>query len=189
MENKYIFKKTRGKMLNELIIMNSNRYYSMLKNIENTDLRLYFINIISVISIGIYDFYIDVNRTNNVFHSNLNKTTQKQIKDIFTLNSMFFLLKILENFEQLDIEDVDKTQMILTTQSVFKYSKKDRKYFEKLSKLWEEQSSESECMLAFIHSFSKKVFSTKVINQMEFAYISHYLETNFYNFDKGALII
>lgn len=189
MENKYIFKKTKGKMLNEIIIANSNRYYSMLKNIENTDIRLYFINIISVISIGIYDFYIDVNRTNNVFHSNLNKITQKQIKDIFTLNSMFFLMKILENFEQIGIENIDKNQMILITQSVFKYSKKDRKYFDKFMELSETDSTKCECMIQFIHSFSKKVFSTKVNNQMEFAYISHYLETNFYNFDKGALII
>ncbi len=38
-------------------------------------------------------------------------------------------------------------------------------------------------MLDFIHIFSKKVFSTKDTNKMEFLYINHYLESSYNSFN------
>lgn len=173
--SKYIFRRTKEKMLNELVANNTKKYYHLVRLIEDTDEKIFFISIISEIANGIFDFYLDINRTNNVFYMNINRINEKLIKEIFVLNSMFFLLKILD-----ETEDAEKTYITYNMQKVFKYSKKDKRTFSKYQKLYDEDIDSF--TIKFIHNFSKKFFSTKDANKMEFAYIDYYLENSYKEF-------
>lgn len=173
--SKYIFRRTKEKMLNELVANNTKKYYSLVRLIEDTDEKIFFISMISEIANGIFDFYLDINRTNNVFYMNINKINEKLIKEIFVLNSMFFLLKILD-----ESEESEKAYLTSNVQKVFKYTKKDKKSFNKYQKLYDDDIDNF--TIKFIHSFSKKFFSTKDTNKMEFAYIDYYLENSYKEF-------
>lgn len=183
MEKKYVFRRTKEKMLSDLVYENSKKYYSMLKILDKSDLKLFFISIVSEISNSIFDFYVDINRTNNVFYNNINKICEKRIKDIFTLNSMFFLFKTLDK-----CSEQEKKEMVFYFQTIFKYSKKDKKMLKDYMKLSEEDFDTF--FISFVNMFSRKVFLTKSLNHMEFTYISYYLENSYGEFNKeyGKLI-
>lgn len=171
----YIFKKSKEKAVSEMVTDASQKYYSMIKNIEDSDMKMFFISIISEISNSIFDFYIDLNRTNNIFYNNINKLSEKLIKDIFVLNITYYVLKLLE-FD----ENVNKDEFLKLIFDIFKLSKKERKVFNKY--ISDYTMDKEEFMIDFIRVFSKKIFSTKSINRMEFIYIDHYLESSYNSF-------
>lgn len=182
MNNKYIFRKSKEKAVSELVSEVSQKYYGMLKTFDDGDMKMLLIGVISEISNNIFDFYIDINRTNNVFYTNINRLSSKLIKEIFILNAIFYLFKMLEITH---IED--KQYLIDSIFKGFKFNNKNKKLFYKFYNMYEEDVDMF--TLNFVHIFSKKVFSTKKTNRMEFIYIDYYLESSFSSFDKSLLII
>lgn len=175
MYNKFLLKKKNEKKVSELVLNTSEKYYCKLKNISNIETKMIFISIISEISNSIFDFYIDVNRTNNVFYVNVNELSQKLIDEIFILNCVYCYIKVLDNIEP------DEKDMFLDTFFMsFKFSKKNKKFFNKCYDMY--HNNNDTFMIHFINTFAKKVFSTKKTDRMEFIYINHYLETSFNSF-------
>ncbi len=176
-KSKYIFKKSNEKIVSDLLTEITEKYYTKLSKIEDSEMRLLFINIISEISNSIFDFYVNVNRTNNVFYYNVNRLSDKLIKDIFTLNVTYYLFRLLDD------DEISENEVMECMFQTFQFSKRNKKLFYKYYNMYKVEADEF--LLDFIHIFSKKVFSTKNANRMEFIYIDHYLETSYISFRRG----
>ncbi len=169
-------RKKQSRVINEILIEVSEKHYCNISKVDNVENKFLLINTVSEISNTILDFYIDLCRTNNVFYYNINQITTKLVKEIFILNSAFYLYNYIEDKEK-------NVELIKNFFYVFKFSRNDKRLFYKYLYLYENDVDKFK--LEFTKVFSKKIFSSKQINKMEFLYINHYLETSLEAFRHG----
>lgn len=175
MNYNFFLKGKKEKKISELVLKISEKYYCKLKKISDTERKMMFISIISEVSNGIFDFYININRTNNVFYSNVNKLSQKLIDELFVLNFIYCCIKILDK-----LDESEKQEFLDIFFDSFNLSKKNKKLFKKCYEMY--NKDEESFMLHFVDIFADKIFFTKNTDRMEFIYIDNYLENNFNSF-------
>ncbi len=175
---KYLFRKNKKVNLTNMIGEVSEEYYSRIKLFASNDDNFFFIATISNISLNIYDFYIDVNRENNIFYNNINLLNNKLLKIIYKLISSYIVIKFLmsnNNDENCDI-------IIENNFKTFKFNHKEKKLFYKLKNIYDKDEIDFDLKFNFL--FAKKVFSSKKNNAMEFAYINYFIESLYSDFKQ-----
>ncbi len=171
-----LINKKQTNHINEIVIEVTEKYYSNISKINDIENKILLINTISEISNSIYDFYIDIARRNNVFYCNVNQISKKLIKNIFLLNSALYIYNNLESAK-------NKKLLIKDFFHVFKFSKNDKKIFYKYLDIY--NYDKDSFRIEYTKLFSSKIFSSRVMNRMEFLYINHYLESSLDTFRRS----
>ncbi len=91
-------------------------------------------------------------------------------------------MKLFEIDDTINIDDFKKCVF-----NTFRFNKKEKKIFNKYFDLY--AIDKESFTIDFVHSFSKKVFSTKEATRMEFIYIDHYLESSFNSFYSSFVTV
>lgn len=165
----------------ELIELNSqkmNHYFTKINKIPTTRDRLIFICMVSNISSSIEEFFLDLNRKNNVFHNNISFITNKEVKNLYIYESMYILINFL-NLNKIN-ESYDKIEKSYF--NVFNLSYKEKKDYNFMK---ENYSLNVDFQL--VNLIGKNIFYKEQINKFNFAYTAFYLEQCFWNFNNDYI--
>lgn len=165
------------KILKEINENEMNKYFSNVNLFFTNPQRLIFICMISNISSSIEDFYVSLNKKNNVFHNNLGAFSKKEIRKIYIYESIYLFLSFINENNTINYDKIEENYL-----KSFCFTSKEKKIYIKFKKIFKENQSLFD--LFIINLISKNIFSTKKENNMEFAYIAFYLKEGFNNFIK-----
>lgn len=170
----YVFSKNN--LIQKHVVDQSDYFFLRAENIENKDIKKFYIQLICSTMADGYEFFMDILNSKSFFNR-FGIVNNEAGKKIYKLNALYYTIKFIEKNKDI-IENPNQLKDDMF--KIFNFSKHEKKDYNKFLNL--HKSNPTQFEVDFSRHVIRSIVGSKGVNPVSLAFVTNFFYSSYKNF-------